>query len=81
MRRPVARHRQQADFADVPLEVLAFDPEIHGARDQGIREWKRLALSWLEQNPGRRLPCGLWLDVLRETTRLLQDEWFGQQRD
>jgi hypothetical protein len=70
----VARWKRE-DHAGVPERVVRYRPKLHGQGDTGIRQWKAEAMTWLDENPGRALPCGDGLGVLRETTRLLMDEW------
>ncbi|MGO9079912.1 MAG: hypothetical protein ACLQDY_12840 [Streptosporangiaceae bacterium] len=54
------------------LEKLReYNRAIHGPGDNGIREWKRECMEWLRANPGRVLPAGDILGVLRETVSLI----------
>lgn len=79
----MARLRRPVSPLVIPPGVLAYDPELHGTKDTGIRAWKAQALAWLRAHPGERLPLGEVgdvLDVLRVTARLLEDEW-GPWRD
>ena len=72
-----------ATLRDVPAEgpelgrLAAYDITIHGPGDNGIREWKRECLEWLDANPGRILPAGNILGVIREAVRLISVDAGG----
>jgi hypothetical protein len=56
---------------DVPARLAEYSASEHGTGEAGVRQWKYEALSWLRAHPGRQLPAGDVVGVLRETIRLL----------
>ena len=57
---------------DIPAEVAAYDPLVHGPGDDGVRRWEHAALGWLRVNRTRGLPgIGDELAVFREALRLM----------
>jgi hypothetical protein len=72
-----------ATLRDLPADgpelarLAAYDRAVHGGGDTGIREWKRECIEWLDANPGRVLPAGNLLGVIRETVRLISVDAGG----
>jgi hypothetical protein len=72
-----------ATLRDVPAggpelaRLSAYDVTIHGGGVTGIREWKRECLEWLNANPGRTLPAGDILGVIRQAVRLISVDAGG----
>jgi hypothetical protein len=73
--------RRKADDSEgIPVAVLAYDPGVHSDGGRAVDAWRHLALDWLSVNPGRELPCGSPLGVLRESVRLKGGYLHGDQR-
>jgi hypothetical protein len=72
-----------ATLRDVPADgpelarLAAYSRAIRGPGVNGIREWKRECLEWMNANPGRVLPAGDILGVIREAVRLISIDAGG----
>jgi hypothetical protein len=71
--RAIARFRPESRD-DVPVRVQAYDPLVHGPGDRGIDQWRDEAKAWLDANPGRTVPAGNYLGVLRTALDLKMAE-------
>jgi hypothetical protein len=76
----MASWKRKTGYEDVPVRARAYSPELHGQGWPGIDTWRREARDWLNRNPGRRLPCGDFLGVLR-TDRDLKLAWLEAHPD
>jgi hypothetical protein len=69
--------RWSRDSEGIPWRIASFDVIDWGPGDEGIRAWRRAAVEWLNEHPGKRIPVGPHgeagdqLDCFRESLRLM----------